>query len=463
MSAVTDEQQIKAFSIARMARDKRFDGVFFIAVKSTNIFCRSICPANLPKEENVTYYHLAEQALEAGYRPCLRCRPDSAPGSPAWLGVNTTVLRAMQLLACDYAQSIVVIAERLGVSDRYLRKLMMEHIGLAPKQYRLYQQVLFAKRLLQSTSLTVTDVALASGFQSARSLQQQCNKHLRLSPSDLRTRGKQMSTPGITVFLSYRAPYNWEQVWRFLAKRQLAGIETVNDTGYSRRFVIDGVGGQVTATHDSARNGFHVNVQISQPKLLKQVLDNVRRVLDLDADPKHIETALVQSGLNTEQLVSGLRLPGCWSAFEAACRAITGQQVSVAGAVTKLQQIIHWCWQQTGSEPYFPTPEALLQAGLDGVNLPRARKAALLATAEYFATLAVDTELDEKAVLAIKGIGPWTLNYMLMRGLSHPDIYLEGDLIVEKVAQHSPLQPSLAAPWRSYLTFQLWQLSETTI
>ena len=203
---------------ARLSRDPRFDGKFFIAVKTTGIYCRTICPVPLPKEENVEYFPTALSAARAGYRPCLRCRPDSAPGSPAWQGVGSTIARAIKLINQGYLQhaSIPELADQLGVSDRHLRNLFTTHIGVSPKSYALYQQCLFAKKLLHQTSLSVTDVALASGFESIRRFNDCFKEQLKLTPTQLRRHPNTIPQP-IELELYYRPPFNWLKMIHFLS------------------------------------------------------------------------------------------------------------------------------------------------------------------------------------------------------------------------------------------------------
>ncbi|WP_438865184.1 bifunctional transcriptional activator/DNA repair enzyme AdaA, partial [Neptunicella sp.] len=230
---------IQSFQQARLARDARFDGQFFVAVKSTGIFCRPICPATPPKEHNVEYFLLAEQAMQAGFRPCLRCRPDSAPSSWAWKGVDTTVERALTLLT-DYPQlTLQHIAVKLGISDRYLRNLFSQKVGMTAKQYQLCQQLLFAKKLLHETALSIEQVALSCGFQSSRRLQDLFKKRLQLSPAQVR-KNKPLANDHIQLSLAFRPPYNWPMLRDFLALRAVTGMEWVNDDSYARTFDLDG-------------------------------------------------------------------------------------------------------------------------------------------------------------------------------------------------------------------------------
>ncbi|MEC9262267.1 MAG: Ada metal-binding domain-containing protein [Pseudomonadota bacterium] len=447
------------YSEARKSRDRRFDGRFFVAVKTTGIFCRPVCPARLPDEKNVDYYHYAQQAIEQGYRPCLRCRPDSAPGSFAWRGVSTTTQRAMRLLSESLDNTVQVIAERLGISERYLGQLITREVGMSPKRFQLHSRLLLAKRLLQQTSLSVEDVALASGFQSSRSLQSHLKKDFALTAGDIRKAGgRQAIASELTLFLPVRLPYNWPQVRDFLQLRALTDIESVDTQSYHRAFNIDNEPGFVCATFDEQQGGFRITAQLTRPQHLQPLLNTLRRVLDMDTDPHSVGQALSNAGVPPELQATGLRLPGVWSVFEAGCRAIIGQQISIKAAITQLQRLSNELGEKQPYGHTFPTPQRVASSSLDMLKMPGARKQAIR---DFAALVAANpgSEFNDREILAIKGIGPWTLQYIKLRGSSEPDIYLQKDLIVARQAQQYAIKASLAAPWRSYLTIQLWLLA----
>ena len=458
------------YTKARMSRDPRFDGKFFVAVKTTGIFCRPICPAKLPFEENVTYFSHATHAMAEGYRPCFRCRPDSAPQSSAWKGVNTTIDRAMSLLTQIPLQSISTVAERLGISERYLNKLIVQTLGIAPKKFQNLQRALFAKQLIQQSRLSMTDVAFSCGFQSLRQLQRAIEQTCGVTPSQLR-KTLQTKQKHITVFLSYRPPYNWPYVQKFLAARAIDSMETVADETYARWFRFEGKLGYFCATHDAARHGFNIALSLSDLSLTYRIIENIKALLDLNADPILIKQSLLEAGFAESDLTEGLRLPSAWDVFESGCRAIVGQQVSVKAAIGQVTLLVKHLGQidedvkktltgfgsETDEHYCFPSPELVASSELDFLRMPNARKDAL----RQFASLFIgSSEPSHNAILDIKGVGPWTLNYLQMRGMRDPDIYLEGDLIVRKMAEQYPINPEKAAPWRSYLTLQLWHCSE---
>jgi AraC family transcriptional regulator of adaptative response / DNA-3-methyladenine glycosylase II len=445
----TDYQQ------ARMTRDPRFDGTFFIAVKTTHIFCRSICPANAPLEKNVEYFQLAQQAMLAGYRPCLRCRPDSAPHSYAWQGVNTTVQRAMCLLRQYRELSIEEIATKLGISARYFRQLFQQHLGLSPKQYQLFDKVLFAKQLLHQSSLPIEHIAHASGFASARRLQHNFKKVTGLTPQQIK-QSKIKQGELISLRLAFRPPFNWQHMQSFLALRAIQGVESVTENCYSRTFVIGKDKGWFRVS--SVQDKHYLKVEINLPNIekLAAVLSNIERVFDLNADTKTIQAQLLRCGVPEDKQVSGLRIPGVWDTFEAGCRAILGQQISVKAAIILLTQLTKELGETEDAKRYFPTAEVIARSDLSFLKIPNSRKQTLRLFAQHninYSDSAVDDWLD------IKGIGPWTVAYAKMRGQSSPDIWLNTDLIIKKQLEKLKINAELARPWRSYLTFQLWSMA----
>ncbi len=466
---------------ARLSRDARFDGLFFIAVKSTGIYCRTICPVRPPAEQQVSYYATAFAAAQAGYRPCLRCRPDSAPGSSAWQGNTTTLKRALTLIeqGALTEHGLPQLCERLGISERYLRKLFADKLGISPKQYALYQQILFAKQLLHQTRLPVTTIALMAGFQSLRRFHSAFKDRLRLTPGQVRGNKPEHVSSMLQLELSYRPPLAWPLLISFWQQRTLNGLEWCDNQRYGR--LIDWPPGQgeqhgwfeVRPLPDKA--ALQLSLHWPDAPTLWPVVRHIRRLLDLDADMQQIDQQLAQRF--GERLKAGLRIPGVWSVWEAGIRAILGQQVSVAGARSQLNRLL-----QLGSEVrapdinlpapakaassttqtptslswrQFPTPAQLAADPLDVIKVPQARRATIQALAAL-QSAAPTTQPDQW--LAIKGIGPWTVAYSKMRGLSEPDIWLGGDLGIQKALarQQSGLNEDSLKPWRSYATLQLW-------
>ncbi|WP_299007893.1 AlkA N-terminal domain-containing protein [uncultured Shewanella sp.] len=472
---------------ARLSRDPRFDGQFFTAVKTTGIYCRSICPASPPKEENVQYFSSAIECANAGFRPCLRCRPDSAPHSPAWKGVNATLDRAMRLIdeGALQSHSLAQLAERLGISDRYLRQLFNQYLGMSPKRYSLYQQCLFAKQLLQQTQLPITQVALASGFDSVRRFNDCFKSELKLTPSQVR-KTSQDKPNQLTLKLYYRPPFNWSLMQGTLAARVVDKLEWCDEHSYGRTFNWHGTLGCFTAKHHAQFNMFEVDLELNEVKHLKAIINNIRRILDLDLDVQAVENDLKACLPASFPFKAGVRLPGIWNLFEAGIRAILGQQISVAAARNLVSTLVSELGEPYGEQLLFPSPKAIADSELAFLKIPGSRKQTLRNLAQYYCDMKTQDKGNEQAQgcceksrdgsskniaddtsqwLKLKGVGPWTVEYARMRGLSDPDIFLEADLGIKKVlAQYQINQPSKekklsaekASPWGSYLTFQLW-------
>ncbi|MBF7074293.1 DNA-3-methyladenine glycosylase 2 family protein [Glaciecola sp. MH2013] len=467
---------------ARLARDARFDGLFFIGVKTTGIFCRPICKARAPLEKNVVYYACAIEAMNQGFRPCLLCRPDSAPGSFAWKGVETTVERGMKLIGENFEASISDIADRLGVSTRYFNRLFNEYLQISPKQYQLYHRLLFAKKLLHESSLSIELVAQASGFSTARQMQIHMKKVTGLSPSNIRKKSADRSShknQELSVFLSYRPPYDWPSVRDFFKLRELHCNEKISDNKIEKVLTIKNQAVLIKAEHKAQKNGFEVCLKLPDVSLLKDSIRAVGKMLDLQSDSMLIAAAIAESGLPTRYIAKGLRLPGVVNQFEAACRAIIGQQVSVKAAISQLNllhQVLYGNVEggleralekahEKGTETMytqklnaFVSPELVARADLSFLKMPQARKDTLKRLAQFVLD---KPNAKPQEWLELKGIGPWTVNYVLMRNADIPDIFLDTDLVIKNrllaLGQKGvEIQPDNSAPWRSYLTLSLW-------
>ncbi|WP_210448744.1 AlkA N-terminal domain-containing protein [Vibrio crassostreae] len=450
-STLTNEQ----CHLARYARDARFDGLFFTAVKTTGIFCRPICPATPPKEENVEYFSHQAQALKAGYRPCLRCRPDSAPFSPAWKGVETTFLRAMQLIdnGALNSGSIVDLATRLGISDRYLRTLFDNYIGVSPKQYSLYSQLMFAKQLLHTSSMSITDVGFASGFNSTRRFNDAFQKELQLSPSKIR-RAKLSDSVSNHIQLGFHGPLDWKHLLAFYRRRMIEGLEEVGEDYYQRTVNVNGSKGWFQATL-AKDNRLDIEFELDDISHLRSLIANIRRMFDLDVDIAKVEAFFETIDPNLVAK-SGIRIPGVWNPWEAGVRAILGQQVSVTAAIGQLNLLVKEL-SDASEKAYFPTPKQIAEADVSFLRMPGSRKETLKRFAEYM----VDNETEHPSKwIELKGIGPWTIQYALLRGLSEPNHLLVGDLVVKKFIEYRPaINTESVSPWGSYATFHCWNQS----
>ncbi|KQA27237.1 AlkA N-terminal domain-containing protein [Vibrio metoecus] len=449
--ALSNSCNTEEYQRARMSRDPRFDGRFFVAVKTTGIFCRPICPANLPKEENVEYFTTQAQAVSAGYRPCLRCRPESAPHSWAWKGAETTFLRALKLIEQGELQgNLDALASRLGISDRYLRQLFQRHLGMPPKQYAQIQQLMFAKQLLHSSRMSVTEVAYASGFQSTRRFNDAFQKLFRLTPTQVRRERANLPSRN-QLTLGFRGPFDWMHMLDFYRLRAIDGIERVDEQSYQRHFVL----GEGKGWFKASREESHLQIEFEMEHLsdLRHLVARLRRMFDLDADLITIESQLEQVAPGLV-LRSGIRIPGVWNAWEAGVRAVLGQQVSVKAAIGQLNVLVSQLTGGEGAARYFPTPHQVQAHDLSFLRMPERRKQTLKRLAEYV----VQHPLDSPSHwLSLSGIGPWTVDYALLRGESQSDRFLIGDLVVKKARVPFPqLTPESVAPWGSYATFHCW-------
>lgn len=475
---------------ARMARDPRFDGLFFIGVKSTGIYCRPICPAPSPRPENIVYYPSAAAAAAAGLRPCLRCRPETAPGTPAWNGTSATVARAMNLIrqGALNSGSVKDLADRLGLGARHLRRLFRTHIGATPKAIADNQRLLFAKKLILETDMPITQAAFTAGYGSLRRFNAAFQRGVGRTPSQLRKSRPQANPPPDSGFhcslqLPYRPPYDWDRILAFFRGRAIPGVEWVDDRTYRRTICLQSGQGDITVKH--APKDLTLNLEVCMPdsRELLQVVERIRRMFDLDANPQAIHQTLMQDPLLKQliRITPGLRLPGSWDPFETAVRAVVGQQISVKGAVTLLGRIARLAgtpYKGNGG-PYltriFPAPAALAEADMTAIGMPQKRKTTLRQLAQQVTSGVL--KLDAvgglsrfiDTLIAMPGIGSWTANYVAMRALGEPDAFPVSDLGIMKALQKGAVRPTVKEvttraeswrPWRAYAAVYLWQAQE---
>jgi AraC family transcriptional regulator of adaptative response / DNA-3-methyladenine glycosylase II len=451
---------------ARLARDPRFDGRFFIAVTTTKIYCRPICPVPSPKACNVRFNPSAAAAAEAGFRPCLRCRPEASPGTPAWLGSSATVSRALKLIgesALD-DRGVDDLADRLGIGARHLRRLFLHHLGATPVAVAQTRRVHFAKKLIDETRLPMAQVAMSSGFGSVRRFNATFQKLYGRTPSELRRVIRQTNgAAGHYVFrLDYRPPYDWPSINAFLAARAIPGVETVTAEEYRRTIALEGGAAGAIAVRPVGGEARKLEVQIwyPDPSVLFRIVERVRRIFDLGADPGEISSSLTRhTPLRTlVRKFPGLRVPGCWDGFEIGVRAILGQQVTVKAASTMSGRLAAKFGKPFEDGMLFPAAGALAEADLESIGLTRQRSqsirdlARLVALRELRLDNSIEPEEFERRITAIRGIGPWTAQYVAMR-LGEPDAFPAGDLYLRDFAQ------SAAAwrPWRAYAAMYLWK------
>jgi len=489
---------------ALQSRDARFDGSFFVGVSSTGVYCRPVCRVRLPKADNCHFFGHAAQAEHAGYRPCLRCRPELAPGSLVWSMEDASRMLAQQAAhlldepdAWEHEPPTVEgLARRLGVSDRHLRRIFEAQWGVSPIQYLQTRRLLTAKQLLADTRLPVTQVALASGFGSVRRFNAAFQRHYRLQPSALRKAGSPGDGPlapsehrhgAITTRLAYRPPYDIQAMLSFLHARQIQGVEQADAPCLSRTLRIargtQTFQGWMHARFDSALAVVHLTLSDSLGEVLPLVIRRVRSTLDLDADPEPIHQVLQ----TTFPGAAGWRVPGTMDGFELAVRAVLGQQITVAAARTLAQRLVDRFGTpiRTPFEALthlFPSPETLATASgqdLGELGIVKQRQAAITALARAVAEqrlslhAGTDVQATMAALRALPGIGDWTAQYIAMRALRWPDAFPAGDVALHKalgVQAHpdgrkkSTAQASKEAlalseawkPWRSYAVVRAW-------
>ena len=475
---------------ARLSRDARFDGLFFIAVTSTRIYCRPVCPAPSPKPSNIAYYRTAAAAEAAGFRPCLRCRPELSPSDGAWRRGDAAVSRALKLIEQGALgeQSVAVLAERVNLGERQLRRLFVERLGASPVGVHGTRRLLFAKQLLTETPLPITDVALAAGFGSLRRFNATFKEAYRMAPRDLRRRpnaARDLQRGGsLTLRLGYRPPYDFDAMLAFLRGRALPGVEHVDEHGYSRVVAGNALhptpGWLRVSRWPGGEHALKLELHAPLASRLLDITGRLRRMFDLDADPQAIAAALSADPRLKPLLRSrpGLRLPSGWDGFEIAVRAILGQQVSVAAARTLAARLADRFGTPLPSEHgvqglthLFPTPGTLADADLAGIGIMRARADTVRTIARALldgrVDFRVERTLDDFVAhwTALPGIGPWTANYIALRALGHPDAFPADDLVLQKAVPLDGTRMTAKAltaraeawrPWRGYATLQLW-------
>lgn len=472
---------------ARLARDARFDGHFFIGVRTTGIYCRPICPANSPKSENVSFFQSAAAASEAGYRPCLRCRPETAPGSPAWSGSSTTVRRGLRLIAAGALDEddIEALSDRLGVTSRHLRRLFAKHLGASPRAVAHTQRLHFAKRLIDDTRLPMSEIAVAAGYGSVRRFNDAFRKSYGRSPRELRRVGDELaateSGAPLTVRLPYRQPFSWQLMLEFLRFRATPGVEVVSDGAYCRSVVVNGEHGIMQVSEADKAGFLALTLTGVKTSSLFELVQRARDMFDLDAPVAEIRAALEHDPLLAKKLktLPGVRVPGAWDGFELTVRAILGQQVSVAAATTLAGRIAERYGTPLdlpvasiagGPVTLFPRPERLARARFNGVGLTKARAETIRAVSRAVARGDINFDnvqvADEfcDALKSVKGIGDWTAQYVAMRVLKNPDAFPASDLALLKALNPeervSPKTLTSRAdswrPWRAYAALLLW-------
>lgn len=467
---------------ARETRDPRFDGLFFIAVTSTRIYCRPVCPAPSPKSRNIRYYGSAAAAAAAGFRPCLRCRPEAAPGSPLHRAKSDLVAGALRLIEQGSLDetSLPDLARRVGVGERHLRRLFAEELGASPIEVAATRRLLFAKKLLTETALPLSAIAPAAGYASQRRFNAAFRATYGKPPREIRRAHDANATSDELVLrLPYRPPYDFAHLLAFLEKRVIPRVESVDANGYRRSFFAAGSPGWLSVAPIAGQPALALRVHHAKPSALGDIVARVRRMFDVDADPLAINAHLRRSAL-LKPLVRrwpGQRLPNAWDGFELAVRAILGQQVSVAAARTLAARIVDRYGARfedgasIGLHALFPSAGALVDAPLEKVGIMRTRADAIRTLARAVVAGRVHFRPEqtlaafEESMVALPGIGSWTAHYVAMRALGQPDAFPAADLILRRAAGDGITLTTRAVetmseawrPWRAYAVMLLWR------
>jgi len=464
------------------SRDARFDGRFFTAVTSTGIYCRPICPAPTPQSRHVRFYSCAAAAEAAGFRACRRCHPEASPDSPDWNVRADMAARALRLIAEGVvdAEGVAGLAQRLAVSERHLHRELVTEVGAGPLALARSRRAQTARLLIDQTQLSLTEIAFTAGFASIRQFNDSMQEAFGCAPSALRRHAQPAGTGDgrLTLRLHYRPPFDAETLLAFLARRAVPGVEEVSNGRYRRTVAFPRSRGIIEIEPVARIHAVHVHLQLNDLGDLSLLVQRCRQLFDLDADPAAVAAVLSADPVLAPLVEArpGLRIPGALDGFELAVRAILGQQVSVSGACTLLGRLVAATGEPL-AEPqgslthFFPTPQQIMQADLQGLGLTRTRINALLALAHAVSedrlvlNRGADREQTVERLLALPGVGPWTASYIAMRALGDPDAFPVTDLGLRRALEQRGLASdakSVAAraeawrPWRAYATIHLW-------
>lgn len=470
---------------AYAARDPRFDGVFYIGVTSTGIYCRPICPAKTPKEANCRFYNSAEAAEKDSFRPCLRCRPELAPGSAPVDDAHRIAHLITQRIEeglIDNDAGLETIADQFELSSRQIRRIVQKELGVSPIELIQTRRLLLAKQLLTETALSVTEIAFASGFSSLRRFNDAFQTRYCMAPTRLRKEaadGKEVSsaTDTSTLQISYRPPYDWKGILNFLSMRTIKSVEWVTEDAYARTVRLGEHTGWVRLTHAPQRNALMMEFTHSLTPVLPALMSRIRNLFDLNARPDVISAHLQKDTLlkKAVQKNPGLRVPGAFDGFELATRAILGQQVTVKAATTLACRLME-AYGDPIQTPFVelcrlsPLPEKLAKLEIGDIakhGIVSARSKSIIALAQGCASgeLTLDAGMHpENAVKQLDdlpGIGPWTANYIAMRALRWPDAFPKEDIAIRNnlggvTAKEAEAMSQAWRPWRSYAVLHIW-------
>jgi AraC family transcriptional regulator of adaptative response / DNA-3-methyladenine glycosylase II len=456
---------------AVQSRDARFDGAFYTGVKTTGIYCRPSCSARTPHRRNIDFYPSSAAAQRAGFRACKMCRPDATPGSADWNVRADLAGRAVRLITDGVIdrEGVPGLARRLGYSERQVTRALVSEMGAPPLALARAQRAQTARILLENTDLPASEVAFAAGFASIRQFNDTIREVFATTPTALRRPSGPTAEPGaIELRLAYRAPMDLARTLDYLAARAIPGVESYDGVSFQR--VLRLPNGPALVALSPGDGHVRASLRLGEHRDLAAAVARIRRLLDLDADPQAVDEVLGGQPALAALVAArpGLRSPGAVDGFELAVRAVVGQQVSVAGARTVLGRIVSDYGEDaspTGQQwRLFPTPQALAEIDPTTLPMPAARGrtivalAAAMASGELQLHAGTDRETTRRQLLALRGIGPWTADYLQLRAMGDPDVFLDSDLGVRQALSRlaGPVIAGRAAPWRSYLTHHLW-------
>lgn len=467
-------------SRARLSRDPRFDGKFYIGVLGSRVYCRPICPAPTAKEKNCRYFPTAAAAAEAGFRPCLRCRPESCPGTPAAMGTSNTVSRALRLIGESGLEDggVEWLADRLGVGSRHLRRLFVRHLGATPMAVAQTRRMHFAKKLIDETDLPMHQVAIAAGFGSVRRFNAGIQTVYHRTPSQIRHLARRTALRSGDQYyfrLSFRPPYHWQAMLDFLAPRATPGIELVENSVYRRTISMNSIEGYFEVSLDEP-DALLIRIDFPDPRSLFIIVERIRAMFDINADWSSIAKTLRCDPVLGAIVKSepGIRVPGCWDGFELAVRAILGQQVTVRGATSLAGRLSAQFGKKfagaKGLTHLFPSAQVLSSARLTSIGLTTARAETIRVLARTVASGklkfegVVDSENFRRRLCEIPGIGAWTAQYISMRALGEPDAFPSSDLGLLRAsglgsARELESRAERWRPWRAYAAMYLWRMT----
>ena len=463
---------------ALSSRDARYDGRFYVGVTTTGIYCRPICPAR-PKKENVRFFRSKAEAEKAGFRPCLRCRPDLSPTSTQWQGTAAVVARAFGMINRGDADGdgLSALAGRLGMTDRHLRRLFQEHLGASPMEVAISRRLHLARQLLSQTRLSITDIALASGFNSLRRFNDAFATTYRRNPSDFRKEAE-LAAPAadtITLRIPYISRYDWDNLIRYFARHEVYGVDAIDDDCYLRHLRTAGGESFIRVAHLEKSGSLQVSLKLGDFSELRHTVDTIRGVFDIDHNPGQISVPpdcpeAMQAVLAG---AAGVRVPGAFDPFETAVSVILGQLVSTQQGRLNLRKLVEKYGEKSRvpNHPklshFFPSPAVLASADLSALGFTKVRANAIreLAAACLAGRIDLSRTCDlartREALLQLKGIGPWTAEMIALRCLGDPDAFPASDLVINRALQRYGVLPEQFSPWKSYLALALWKAQAT--